>query len=111
LVTEENKLVCEVSILMLRRNDHDSIIRSGDIDGRIKTIFDSLSIPVNRDVLLNHPIHSGPFYTLLSDDSLISKVSIDTDELLEVDATHDANHAKLIIEVHTRRRNEMYIGY
>lgn len=71
LVTIENGLVCELSILMLRPNDQKSIVQGGDIDGRMKTIFDSLSIPKNDDVLSEFPTHNGIFYTLLSDDSLI----------------------------------------
>jgi len=79
LVTAESGLISEVDILMLRPNDSKSIIQGGDIDGRVKTIFDALSIPKNGDVLSKFPKPPDVFYTLLSDDSLISKVSIDTD--------------------------------
>ena len=109
LITTENGLVCELNILMLRPNDHKSVVQGGDIDGRIKTIFDSLSIPTNGDVLSKFPPTPGVFHILLSDDSLISKVSVDTDELLQRDATHDKHHVQLIIEVSTRRRNEPFI--
>ena len=110
LVTPENKLVCELNILMLRPNDHKSVVQGGDIDGRIKTIFDSLSVPTNGDVLSKFPAAPSVFYTLLSDDSLIAKVSVDTDELLLRDPSCDKHHVQLIIEVNTRRRNEPYIG-
>ena len=94
---------------MLRPNDSKSIIQGGDIDGRVKTIFDALSIPKNGDVLSKFPEPPDVFYTLLSDDSLISKVSIDTDELLELDVARDPNFAHLVIEITTRKRNEPYI--
>ena len=109
LVTTENKLICEISILMLRPNNSMSIVQGGDIDGRVKTIFDALSIPVNGDVLTKFPDPPEIFYTLLSDDSLISKVSIDTDELLELDDERDENYAHLIIEITTKPRNAPYI--
>lgn len=51
LVTTESGLISEVDILMLRPNDSKSIVQGGDIDGRVKTIFDALSIPKNGDVL------------------------------------------------------------
>ena len=107
LVTVESNLVCELSVLMLRPNDNRSIIRDGDIDGRVKTILDSLSIPKSGDVLSKFKPQNGYFYTLLSDDSLISKVTVDTDELLQLDMGD--SQAQLIIEVNTRRRNESYI--
>ena len=44
LVTAESGLIAEVDILMLRPNDSKSIVQGGDIDGRVKTIFDALSI-------------------------------------------------------------------
>ena len=111
LITIENKLVCELSILMLRPNDNRSVVQGGDIDGRVKTIFDSLSIPRSGDVLSKFPEHNGTFYTLLSDDSLISKVGIDTDELLELPTDHDDNYAQLVIEVNTRKRNQPFIHH
>ncbi|MEM6451902.1 MAG: hypothetical protein AAF703_16495 [Cyanobacteria bacterium P01_D01_bin.105] len=109
LVTVENNLVCELSILMLRPNDQKSVVQGGDVDGRLKTIFDSLSIPKSGDVLSKFATHNGIFYTLLSDDSLISKVTVDTDELLQLPQNNDDNHAQLVIEISTRKRNEPYI--
>jgi hypothetical protein len=112
LVTMESNLLCELSILMLRPNDEKSVVQGGDIDGRMKTIFDSLCIPSNGDVLSKFPEHNGAFYTLLSDDTLISKVTVETDELLlqnQVNSNNDSL-AQLIIEVGTRRRNDPYIS-
>ena len=111
LVTTENNLLCELSILLLRPNDGKSVIQGGDIDGRVKTIFDSLCIPENGDVLSKFPMHKGVFYTLLSDDTLISKVSVETDELLLLDQhrSNSDSDAQLLIEVNTRRRNDPYI--
>ena len=109
LVTIESGLISEVDILMLRPNDSKSIVQGGDIDGRVKTIFDALSIPKNGDVLSKFTKPPEVFYTLLSDDSLISKVTVDTDELLELDDARDPNFAHLVIEITTKRRNAPYI--
>ena len=103
LVTKETKSACEVNILMLRPNDTKSILQGGDIDGRLKTIFDALAIP-RSDKALDKCLEKPPiFYTLLSDDSLISKVTVDTDELLNRQESNDQNYAHLIIEVNTKR--------
>lgn len=109
LITPESKLICEVDILMLRPNDSKSIIQGGDIDGRVKTIFDALSIPINGDVLKKLPAPPEVFYTVLSDDSLISKVSVDTDELLNLGENQDQNFVQLIIEITTKQRNTPFI--
>jgi hypothetical protein len=46
LVTAELSLLCNLEILMLRRVDPGKLIQSsGDIDNRIKTLFDALQIP------------------------------------------------------------------
>ena len=109
LVTTESGLICEVNILMLRPNDSKSIVQGGDIDGRVKTIFDALSIPKNGDILSKFLKPPDVFHTVLSDDSLISKVSVDTDELLELDDARDPNFAQLVIEITTKRRNAPFI--
>ena len=54
--------------------------------------------------------HSDIFYTVLSDDSLISKVTVDTDEFLHLDENNGLKHAQLIIEINTRQRNEPYMN-
>ena len=104
LVSEDTKSVCEINILILRPNDTKSILKGGDLDGRLQTIFDALSTPQNGKVLDKFPNPPKPFYTLLSDDSLISKVTVDTDELLNRKSQNGQNYAHLIIEVDTKER-------
>ena len=44
-----------------------------------------------------------PFYCLLEDDSLITKIAVETDQLLEdVGPQRDQNHVRLIITVRLR---------
>ena len=86
LVTERLFLHCELDILFLRPSPPGSIIGTGgDIDNRLKTLFDGLRRP-NENEVPHRPestISDVPFHCLLSDDALISKVSVATDQLLE----------------------------
>jgi len=84
LVTEEIQLLCGLDILFLRP-DKPGKLWAGDIDNRIKTLIDALRIPTANeryDQRTPGPDES-PFFCLLEDDQLISKLSVETDQLLE----------------------------
>ena len=103
LVTERIALRCSLDILFLRPEEEGMIIQGGDIDNRIKTVFDALRMPKSLDEIG----HSGPqededpFYCLLEDDSLISEVRVTTDQLLLLPHERDLkpNDAFLVIKV------------
>ncbi|MBN1567955.1 MAG: hypothetical protein JXA73_08905 [Acidobacteria bacterium] len=85
LVTKSGGFTCSLEILFLRRDNPGNIIASGgDIDNRIKVLFDGLRMPNTTRELggLSIDPDENPFYCLLEDDSLITKVSITTDRLL-----------------------------
>jgi hypothetical protein len=88
LATRRNRLVCELEIRFLRSSQPgDIIVSGGDIDNRLKTLFDALRMP-QTDVELSNDIATTidePFYCLLEDDSLITRVDVATDRLLKPD--------------------------
>lgn len=103
LVLEAASLSCSISILMLRPDLPGSIIRSGDLDNRLKTLFDALRIPVSLEELGGYTTPDDsevPFFCLLEDDKLITHASMETDTLLEPtgDKPND-NDCRLIIKV------------
>jgi len=85
LVTERLLLHCELDILFLRPSPPGAIIATGgDIDNRLKTLFDGLRRPLDAGEVPNCiPIQDDPLHCLLSDDALISKIAVTTDQLLE----------------------------
>jgi len=105
LVTADLGLICGIDILFLRPDAPGSLIQSGDIDNRLKTIFDALRMPGPDAVELggNTPAEGeNPFYCLLQDDRLISRVSVETDILLQPTSHENANNpndARLLITV------------
>ena len=81
IITPKLKLIAELDIQML----HPEIIGvpRSDIDNRIKTLFDGLRCPQNEhEIGQNVPRDAGPIYTLLDDDHLITKISVNTSHLL-----------------------------
>ncbi len=110
LVTEELNLICGLDILFLRPDVPGRVLASGDIDNRLKTLFDALRIPVAGEKYTDRTPapDENPLYCLLEDDSLITKVSVETDQLLQCE-TANVNETRLIITVRLRPY-EMHLG-
>lgn len=102
-IREGQSLSCGLDIMFFRRDHPGSLVASGgDIDNRIKTLFDSLRMPNNCSELAAFPVgdDENPFYVLLEDDSQITKVSVATDRLLTTPADGEhINDVHLIIGV------------
>lgn len=119
LVRESFALRCGLSIKFLRKEEPGKLIQpGGDMDNRLKTLFDALSVPNkdqieavrgNEDTSVADPIHC-----LMEDDSLISALAVETQKLL----THpDASKSqvRLVIDVDVRvirpkAYNEIFLG-
>jgi hypothetical protein len=106
LVREDLSLVCAIEVLFLRPDPPGSVLKSGDIDNRIKTLFDALRLPKGQQELVGYEKpqqDEEPFYCLLEDDSLITHVSVETDVLLQpTGGKPDPNDSRLIITVKLR---------
>jgi hypothetical protein len=104
LVCEALFLICELDITFLRPEAPGSVItQGGDIDNRLKTLFDGLRIPRVPDEIPDGfvPEESGkPFFCLLEDDNLITRVNVATGRLLRERAGQ--NDVVLLIKVTTK---------
>jgi hypothetical protein len=105
LVSERIHLVAELDILLLRPERPGAIItQGGDIDNRIKTLLDALKVPSEPNALPRGAAptaEENPFFCLLEDDNLVTKVSVETDRLLE--PTKTASEVVLFIRVRTKQ--------
>ncbi len=72
-------------------------INFGDIDNKLKTLFDALRPPQNGEIPANWIPTAGqtPLLCLLEDDDLIYKVHVDTDYLL--DPTAAASNQLIVV--------------
>jgi hypothetical protein len=76
-------LACAVDVLFLRHEEPMSLMRlGGDLDGRLKTLFDALKMPNPNDRYVGPDLTDDPLYVVLEDDALISDFSIKSGRLL-----------------------------
>lgn len=99
LVCEKLKFVCSLDILFLRReNPGDLIKQGGDIDNRIKTLFDALRIPKDCNEIDGLPeTDESPFFCLMEDDSLVTELNVTTDRLFTPLKTEQHKHEVILI--------------
>jgi hypothetical protein len=85
LVEKRLGMACALDILFLRRDNPGDLIKNGgDIDNRIKTLFDALRVPQEDEIRGFTPeLNEKLFHCLLEDDDLITDVKITTDRLLK----------------------------
>ena len=89
LVLEEHELLVSLHVLYLRPGAPGRAVLRGDIDNRIKTLFDALRMPGPLAELGKYVVPDEgelPFFVLLSDDKLITELSVETDTLLRANA-------------------------
>ena len=91
---------------MRRENPGDLVGHGGDLDNRIKTLFDALQIPKVLNGGLTPLEGEAPFFVLLEDDALITDMRVSTDRLLvpiqgESTSTHEKSNVHLVIHVET----------
>ena len=94
---------CGVDILFLRPDPPGAVLSKSDIDNRLKTLFDALRMPEGKAELGGYDLpgeDERPFYSLLEDDALVTKVSVETDFMLEpIGNEFDKNDSRLIITI------------
>lgn len=98
LITADLVARCRIDILFLRPEDQNYIIQGGDLDNRLKTLFDAFRMPKPNEECGND---AEPCFVLLEDDSLISEVAIIADNLLMLPNESEVkiNDAFLVIDV------------
>jgi hypothetical protein len=101
LVRQSLGLACELNITFLRKEEPGSLIlQGGDLDNRLKTLFDALKVPGLSDMRAGSP-EANPFYCVMEEDAMITAVNIKTDRLL-TKPSGDVTEVHLVIEVAVR---------
>lgn len=103
LVRRDLSLLCSIHILFLRPDQPGDVLKSGDIDNRLKSISDALCMPRHAEQLgpfKTPEADENPFFCLLEDDSVITHLSIETDMLFQPTGEQfDVNDARLVLTV------------
>lgn len=103
LVHESLSIRANLEITLLRSEAPEGLlIHHGDIDNRLKTLFDALRVPSASELrALGHDVENDdPIYCLLQDDKLVTKVSVEVDRLLG--RAPNTQQTVAIIKVHLR---------
>jgi hypothetical protein len=107
LVSNHLNLSCGLEILFLRRDmpGIPLIHSGGDIDNRLKVLFDALRVPSDCGELgdaVKETDEDPYFFCLLEDDALITEVAVTTDFLLSPCLPNGENDVQLIIKAKVR---------
>lgn len=113
LVRDTLALQCGLKVLFLRKEPPGRVYQGGDLDNRLKTLFDALSVP-NKDQVVDEGNDDFPIHCLLEDDRLITRVDVDTQRLLSAQ-TASKHYVHLVIEVdirvsQSRAYNQPFLG-
>ena len=102
LVSSKYQMGAKVKVIFLRPGPPGNVLtQGGDIDNRMKTLFDALRMPQTPDELPARDApgpDEDPFFCVLEDDSLVTEVTVATDVLL---APVAKNEVHLLIQVET----------
>jgi len=116
LVRKSLHLVCALDILFLRHEEPGSLIlQGGDLDGRLKTLFDALRMPVDeKEERAGEEPTANPLYCVMESDALVSDLRVKTGRLLG-QRTKKAHAVRLVIDVtvkvlRVRNENQCLIG-
>jgi hypothetical protein len=106
LARARNHALVALDVLFLRTGEPGQLMKSADLDNRIKALVDSLRMPTGPSEWGKHMPEAGedPFCCLLEDDKLVSALSVTTDTLLDptIHATnghHDTHDCRVVISV------------
>lgn len=109
LVTPEMTLRCSLDVVMLRPENEFGILKNGDIDNKLKTLFDALRIPESTSETggATPDVDDDPLFVLLQDDGLITEVKVATDRLLLLPNQRSVrkDDAHVIIHIRLNHRN------
>jgi hypothetical protein len=101
LVRETYALKCNLEITLLRKEDPGRVYQGGDLDNRLKTLFDALAVPPHPNQVVSDTSIADPIYCLLEDDGLIMGINVQTHRLL-ARPNVDARNVVLVIGVDVR---------
>lgn len=107
LITEEVNAVAELHITLLRPEPPGGLItQGGDMDNRLKTLFDALSMPPQVNALPPDATpgpDESPYFCLLESDALIVSIAVKTEQLLEPNLDQSIVDATIAVETRVTR--------
>lgn len=114
LISQAGGFTCALDVLFLRRDTPGGLVDNhGDIDSRVKVLLDGLRMPIKVEELGGYQIDSDedPFYCLLEDDKLITRISVTTDRLITpLGSQENINDVILVVHVTMVNPSAVFAG-
>jgi hypothetical protein len=106
-------LRCSLEILFLRAEEKNFILQGGDIDGRLKALFDGLRIAETKELPSQTApaAEEHPFFCLLEDDKLISEVRVNTGQLLRLPKSRPLDKYDVYLQITVRLSSAKLTNY
>lgn len=114
LITKDVCLRCSLDILFLRVDEYPFVFGgSGDIDGRLKILFDSFRMAESGELPngATPEVGENPFFVLLQDDKLITEVRVKTDRLLKLPDNKPAGKHDVYLQISVRLNPTIKASY
>ena len=100
LISSKLSMYAELDIVLLTTDPQSDLITSnGDIDNKLKTLFDALGVPAHANQISVEGV-GETIYCLLEDDKLIRKVTVEKAQLLN--EPKGRNEVLALIKVKTK---------
>lgn len=118
LVIKDFGMVCDLDVLFLRAEPPGNVLQrggkgGGDIDNRMKTLFDALCMPERGQARLKDgdDPDPSPLYVLLQDDSLITSIKVRADRFLASQDDSDPAEALLVLTANVKVADPTLLPY
>ena len=107
LVIPELEVFCGLEINLLRLDHPGDSVWAGDVDNRIKTLIDALTVPTANANYANIKPQGAcnPLYVLFQTDKIMTSLSVETGRLLKAPPDSDESYAELTIRVKIKPEN------
>lgn len=110
LATKHYELACDLDILFLRSEAPGALFPNtkGDLDNRLKVLFDALTMPEHENQLMpdaEPDATQNPFFCLLEDDKLITGFKVESERLLDEEPGSNRVQLTIRVTMKTRRVN------
>jgi hypothetical protein len=101
LIRNSSGVSCSLDILFLRREEPGQLVSAGDIDNRLKVLFDAFRMPGDAQEIVGCTPDSDedPFLCLMEDDRHITDFRVTSDRLLTPSRVGHEDDVHLIIHV------------
>jgi hypothetical protein len=108
LIVAEMHIFAQLEVTLMRPEPPGHLItQGGDMDNRLKTLFDALTMPRHTNALPSDASpgpDQTPFFCVLEDDNLVTTLAVRSEQLLEPNPASGLVDVSITVETKITRR-------